>query len=362
MNRYLIIITVLATAVLCACSDEESQKQDDRQTAKQLPILLGSSVGDGTRSNNATNLISGDTVYVWADMINGATQAVGDYFNAWALRANGVGVLTTIYPNNEMLFPATNKLNFYALVGNFGKGDGLRAKEPYVARDTTEFPATGIRHTVLCDQSTSTAYYKSDLLYAVVKNQEPVSQAVVLPFKHLLSRIQVVLVAGNGMTTTDLSSATVKLLNMKYQVIFSPDKTLSFASQSDLESMLGTPLNPQVSDILMATHTVSTTTDASVTNGTAYADAIVVPQTIAKGTAFIQVDYKDRTTYYRIPNGTNDEPLVIQSGKQYRFRLIADRIGETFEFTPVEVEEWGANTNKGLWLDDLESVTPLPEP
>ena len=335
MNRYFIIITILATAVLCACSDEDSQKQVYSQTAKQFPILLGSSVGDGTRSNNATNLISGDTVYVWADMINGATQAVGDYFNAWALRANGVGVLTTIYPNNEMLFPATNKLNFYALVGNFGKGEGLRANEPYVARDTTEFPATGIRHTVLCDQSTSTAYYKSDLLYAVVKNQEPVSAAVVLPFKHLLSRIQVVIVAGNGVSTTELNSASVKLLNLRRQVSFSPNKDANFSSQSDLAGMLSWSNLFSSGDILMSTNVVNTVSEATAVNSTVYADAIVVPQTIASGANFIEVSYLGRTAYYRIPL-PND--LVLESGKQYRFRLIADRIGSGYEAT-VDIDD-----------------------
>ncbi len=364
MKKYLIIVTVVALAVLSACSGENSQEQKKyHANAEQLPIKLGSSLGDATRSNNASNLINGDTVWVWTDMINGATSAVGEYFKAWALKANGVGGLATLQAGNTKLFPATNVLNFYAFVGNFGKEtEGERIGLPKVDEGNTVLPTEGgIRHTVMSDQTTPESYYKSDLLYAVVKNQEPISSAVVLPFKHLLARIQVVLVAGNGMTTADLSGATVKLVNLTRQVTFTPDKESDFSSQGTLANMLSIPMNAQHSDILMTTSVISSTDvdDAKAANSTVYADAIVVPQTIGKGAKFIQVDYKDRTTYYRIPNGATDEPLTIESGKQYRFRLIADRIGETFEFTPVTVEEWGANSTTQVSLDNLSSTSNL---
>ena len=363
MNKKLMIITVVALAAFYGCSSEDSHKQKQSHTiAEQLPIKLGSSLGDETRSNTATNLINGDTVWVWTDMINGATQAVGEYFKAWALKANGVGGLATLQAGNTKLFPATNVLNFYAMVGNFGKvTEGERTGLPMIDAENDPLPTTGIRHTVMSDQTTPEAYYKSDLLYAVVKNQEPISSAVILPFKHLLSRVQVVLVAGNGMTAADLSGATVKLLNLTRQVTLTPDKNGDFSSQATLATMLSIPMNAQTGDILMTTNVIAKTdvTAAADQGSTVYADAIVVPQTIAKGAKFIQVDYKDRTTYYRIPSGDNDNPLAIESGKQYRFRLTANRIGETFEFTPVTVEEWGANSTTQVALDNLTGTSQL---
>ena len=352
MKKYLITITVVALTVLSACSSDDSHKQkQNHATAEQLPIKLGSSFGDETRSNNATNLISGDTVWVWTDMINGATQAVGEYFKAWALKANGVGGLATLEAGNTKLFPATNVLNFYAMVGNFGKEtEGERTGLPMIDAENTPLPTTGIRHTVLSNQTTAEAYYKSDLLYAVVKNQEPISQAVVLPFKHLLSRIQVVLVAGNGMTTSDLDGATVTLLNLKRQIAFNPDKDGDFTSQSALAGMLSWSNLFQTSDILMATNKVSDVSDATAASSTAYADAIVVPQTIAKGANFIKVEYLGRPTYYRIPNGTNDEDLVLESGKQYRFRLIADRIGSSYEMQ-ISIADWTTMPGQAMWAE-----------
>lgn len=359
MNKKLMILTIVAMVAFCACSNEEARRASSQEdvTTDQLHILLGSNLGgELTRSNNATNLINGDTVYVWADMINGATSAVGEYFKAWALQANGVGGLSTLEAGNTKLFPATNHLNFYALCGNFGV-DAL--EQPIIEAEVADFPVTdGIRHTILNDQTTPEAYYKSDLLYAVVPNQEPVSSAVVLPFKHLLARIQVVLVAGDGMSIADLSTATVKLVNLKRQVTFTPDREADFTSQSDLAGMLSFPAGAAQSDILMSTNIVATAAEATAANSTVYADAIVAPQTIAKGANFIKVSYLGRDVYYRIPNGTNDEPLTIESGKQYRFRLIANRIGSGHLFD-VTVETWGANTTKSLWLDNLTGQTNI---
>lgn len=353
MNKYLMIITVVVMVILSACSSGDESQRRTHTDVEQLPIKLGTSIGYETRSNTATNLLNGDTVYVWTDMINGATQAVSEYFKAWALKANGVGGLSTLEAGNTKLFPATNSLHFYAMVGNFGKEtDGDRAGQPMIDAENSELPTTGIRHTVLNDQSTPEAYYKSDLLYAVIKNQEPISHAVVLPFKHLLSRVQVVLVAGNGMTASNLSSATVKLLNMKRQIAFNPDKEADFSSQSALASMLSWSNLFQTSDILMATSAIEgeDITGAATAGSTVYADAIVVPQTIEKGANFIQVSYLGRDTYYRIPNGTSDEPLVLESGKQYRFRLIANRIGSGYQMT-VTVSDWDVQAGEAMWVE-----------
>ena len=343
MKRKLSMLTMAVLLLTAAaCSSDEPGGDGD---AALLPIRLSSSVGAVTRSNDATNLLSGDTVYVWADMVNGATQAVTEYFNAWALKANGVGSLSTLAAGNAKLFPATNALNFYALVGNFGKKTVEEQQVPQIEPETTEFPATGVVHTVLSDQKDAEAYYKSDLLYAVRKNQEPVSEAVVLPFKHLLSRIQVVIVAGNGMTAGDLTDATVELLNLKRQVTFSPDKAKDFSSQTDLASMLNIPSWAAQSDIVMKTAVVSAVDDATSTaSASVYADAIVVPQTVSAG-QFIHVRYLDRDTYYRF-----DESFTVESGKQYRFRLIADRIGARYE-QQVEIADWTPIAREEKWVE-----------
>ena len=349
-----------ALAGLTACQNgDDGAAVGAAATAQRVEIRLAASVGaadDGqlclgaaeanartTRSFDATNLQAGDTCYVWADMVNGSTQAVTDYFKAWTLIADGNGGLSPQQNGNTKLFPATNVLNFYALVGNFGRDT---EDQPMVTPETQDLPTEGITHTVLADQTTAGSYYKSDLLYAVKAGQEPISEAVVLPFKHLLCRIQVVLVAGNGMTTTDLSEATVKLLDLKRQVIFKPDTTKDASVRTNLAAMLSIPETSQHSDMLMATNSVAQSADATATGSTVYADAIVVPQTIAEGTKLIEVSYLGRTTYHTVPTGG----LELKSGKQYRFRLIADRIGSTYSITP-EIDDW-TPTGGSIWAEE----------
>ncbi|MBQ8711904.1 MAG: fimbrillin family protein [Prevotella sp.] len=348
---------------LTACQNgDDGAPAGTAATAQRVEIRLAASVGaadDGqlclgaaeadatassartTRSFDATNLQAGDTCYVWADMVNGSTQEVTDYFKAWTLIADGNGGLSPQQNGNTKLFPATNVLNFYALVGNFGRDT---EDQPMVTPETQDLPTEGITHTVLADQTTAGSYYKSDLLYAVKAGQEPISEAVVLPLQHLLCRIQVVLVAGNGMTTTDLSEATVKLLSLERRVLFTPDKSKDASVRTNLADMLVAPNPVKKENITMATNVIESVQDAAAN---VYADAIVVPQTIAEGTPLIHVSYMGRDTYYNVPEGG----LELKSGKQYRFRLIADRIGASYSMTPT-VGDWTAEAQDEIFVEN----------
>ena len=336
-----ILTAMTAVATLTACSNDDEPKAG---AGAQLPITLTASIAPeeatATRSYNATNLLNGDTCYVWADMINGSTGEQSEYFKAWTLIANGSGGLSPQVSGDVKLFPATNVLNFYALTGNFGRDAN---EEPMVTPGELALPTTGITHTVLADQSTSQNYYKSDLLYAVRKHQEPVSEAVVLPLQHLLSRIEVVIVAGNGMTTTDLSEAVVELMSVKQEVLFTPDTTKDASIRANLANMLVTPNPVKTGNVRMATNVVGQVSDATAS---AYADAIIVPQTIAGSAALIHVSYLGRDTYYKVPSGG----MTFESGKQYRFRLIADRIGTPYTVTPV-VSDWTAVEQDELFVE-----------
>ena len=344
-----------AALVLCSCSADADQAQ--APAAGAVELRLGSTVAADatTRGYDADNLLSGDTCYVWADMVNSTDGRQTPYFHAWQLEADGVGGLSPVPVSNKKLFPATNVLNFYALVGNFGSrtvtdpDTGAESSVPYITAEEDELPVTGIKHTVMADQRAAENYYKSDLLYAVRKGQEPVSQAVVLPFKHMLSRVQVVLVAANGLRPADLQNSTegttVTLLNLKRQVTFKPDSAQSFDDRAKLSAMLSTPAGVVTGDITMATQIVADA--ASATESAAYADAIVVPQTVQANQRLIRVDYLGRTAYYTLPSD-----FVFKSGSQYRFRILVDRVGTSYQLQTVNVEEWGANTVKPLWLEE----------
>jgi hypothetical protein len=344
------ILCTLA-AGLCACSGDEGADMaaatnggttEGGPLEIRLAATLDTPAGEdwNTRSFDASNLINGDTVYVWTDMVNGSSQAISEYFKAWALQANGVGGLNTLVAGNTKLFPATNVLNFYAICGNFGRDAN---DDPLITAETTPLPTDGVKHTVLSDQSTEVAYYKSDLLYAAKIAQEPVAEAVQLAFRHMLSRIQIVLVAGNGMTASDLSEATVTLNDLKRQVIMKVANTTDPELRTDIVTTLVEPTSCPHGDIVVKRQVVGSLDN--VTNSV-YADAIVVPQDIAAGTTLIKVSYMGRDTEYKV--GTNG--LSLESGKRYRFRLIADRIGATYTVTPT-IDNWTAVNADEMWME-----------
>ena len=80
---------------------------------------------------------------------------------------------------------------------------------PYV----TGAPKTGVvNFSVEADQSTSAKYYGSDFISAKSLNLAPQSSPVALTFNHLLSRLDVELVAGDGITQDELRAVEKSLL------------------------------------------------------------------------------------------------------------------------------------------------------
>ena len=177
-------------ACLSACSNVENIEQNDGQPVE---IKLSSGVTPESRAltpTQSTQIESGETVYVWAEN-SGTTTA---YFNAWALTSDGSGKLNSGESDKKYFPTDRSALNIYALHGNFIVSD--------------EMPAS---ISVLENQSTKEAYCESDLLYAVSTNVPYSEKIITLDFKHLLSKIEINLIAGSGV---DLSKVTfVKVLN-----------------------------------------------------------------------------------------------------------------------------------------------------
>ena len=174
-----------ATMILAGCNNDENEITDNWNGE----IRLTSGVTAQTRSNTqATQIQEGETVYVWADKASSTTE----YIEAWKLIANG----SNGFKDNStpQYYPTDgSNLDFYALHGNFA---------PAFTEESTEFPTTAIVHSVEADQSGTDMknYAKSDLLYAVKKGVTRSKDAVELTFYHMLSKVEVVLKSGNGLS------------------------------------------------------------------------------------------------------------------------------------------------------------------
>ena len=342
------IAACTALMALQACSSDEA---DSPQQDNRLPIRFENSFaaeGDITRGNgNYSQFGSGQVVYVWADMIDEGEELPEDqiktYFPAWQLTVDPIDVTKFKY-NKTQLFPAYNALNFYALHGNFGDA---------VAEDT-DYPTGMLTHTVEPDQTDDTNLMVSDLAVAILNSVTPRATAVALPFQHMLSKIEVAIKAGNGITAAELLSGagtkvTVSLVGLNNQVKLKVGKLKDY--DTDLTTLDGRAarleavsteknLRPEVK--------LETVITSDFSNCGA---AIVPPQAVDDG-KLVKLNYQDHDIYYSVSG------LTLLSGYRYRFNLTLHRIGENYIIEPsLTVNAWGNESVEEMDFNHLSSTT-----
>lgn len=271
-----------AVLILAACSKEESPDNPGAQV--ELRLTSGLEVQTRGAHGLDTQVKEGEAVHVWVD---DATTGKSLYSNN-TLTAGSKGSLTG---GETMYFPTTcNSASIYAIHGNFAENT-----------DYTNFWGAEQTHTVMQDQrSDGIGYAQSDLVYCklsnVSRNGNPTT--VGLTFEHLLSKVEVVLVQGAGKPT--ISKA--EILNTRLNATFTPDKT----DETVTVTASGTPgENP-----------IEIDNDLSDVN-----EAVIVPQTLKKGTEFIRITTPDGDKLvYSLPADKTFKP-----GEKYRFTITVEK-------------------------------------
>ena len=202
--------------------------------------------------------------------------------------ANGSGGMTPLAPQ---YFPQS------------GNGVDIHAFYPYSAANDL---GTIESFTIAANQSTNANYKASDLMYGT-PTSNPVartSSAVQLTFEHLLSKVNIELRAGNGNPT--LVGSTVKLKGIKPETTFDP-------SNGDITTADG----------------AATDITVMATDATLKGSAIIVPQTLAAGAAFIEVTLPDGGVLtYSLPAQTE-----FEGKKQYDYEIRVNLTGLTVTST-----------------------------
>ncbi len=284
-----VIIYAMAALAMTACSNDENL--DNPNGPVELRLTSGLEVQTRATHNLDDKLKNGEKVHVWVDDAGNSKEL---YPNN-TLTADNNGTLTG---GTTMYFPETgNAVDIYAIHGNFAADAGF-----------TNFWATEQTHTIAQDQKSSgDGYAKSDLVYAKHTNVARTKQAVNLEFRHLLSKIEVVLVQGEGKPVID----KVEILNTKLDAKFTPSKTDDFTLTTSGES------NPIVIDTDLTSKTDAAGTDESKKK---LNETIIVPQTLAKGTPFIRVTTAEGgELVYRLPENKTFDPA-----KKYRYTVTAN--------------------------------------
>lgn len=166
----------------------------------------------GTRGIQKTSIANGQTVYLWADKGSAGTYT---FLQAWELTSDGSGSLsgsTKYYPSDGAA------LTFRAVHGNFSS----------VPTSSTAV-STALTHSVATDQNSGSNYQLSDLMYG--EGSGSYQSTGTVAFTHKLSKIEVNLTPGIGITASDIASAVVKVRYVKPTVTITPNNgTVSSAS------------------------------------------------------------------------------------------------------------------------------------
>lgn len=305
------ILFAAAALMLAACSNEDLPGNDPNAPV-EIRLTSGLEVQTRAPHDLDTQLKAGEQVHVWVD--DAGNVADKELYKDKELTAESNGALT----GETMYFPQTgNAVDIYALHGNFGADTDWAE---------SGFWGESITHKVEQDQKTgqpADGYAKSDLVYAkstgVARNGNPTS--VNLAFSHLLSKVEVVLVQGDGKPKI----AKVEILNTKLEATFTPDKA------GDLKVTASGTENPIEIDTDLTSAADAAGTDESKKN---LNEAIIVPQDLTQGTAFIRVTTAEGgELIYRLPEDKTFDPA-----KKYRFTVTANLT--ELKVVNAEITDW----------------------
>ena len=317
MKKHSLAILLMALA-FTACSNDTDTTQAGTQANQPVELRLSSGMQLSTRAaytnTQNTQILSGEKVYAWVD--EATTPTATEYIHAWELTADGSGNFTASRQN----YPISGRnVNVYALHGNF---TGITA-------GTTTFPAS-LTHTVATDQSTDFA--KSDLLYASATGLVRQTAAHQLTFSHLLSKVEVYLVAGTGTTDTELATAQVTLQN----ILPSAPLTMSKSTGCSVGSASGTATT--ITCKMQSQTDQQVTIESVAQNAYGFAEAVIVPQwvntTHASGGAAVDfITVTIGTTSYKAQ--INKE---FTAGKRYTYHVVVNKSGISLSST---ISQWG---------------------
>lgn len=176
-----------------------------------------------------------------------------------------------------------------------------------------------------------------DLLHATVTASK--GGTVALTFKHLMHRLIVNLIAGEGMAGVNLSSA---LINSTAK-----DGTPTMFASVEVNLLTGTVNYDHVENGIFLSN-----------GGNGNADWKVAPQDLAVGAEWLRIRVGEDTWYYNVPTTLNssnpNHPTRLESGKQLTLNLTLKKNQQTgqteVELTSSEIYGWGT---QGTITDDV---------
>lgn len=337
MNKIRLLILAIPLA-LAACSGDAP---DGGKPAEQIELRLSGAISMSTRAaytpTQSTALAAGQPVYVWVFDAGAVAPGTGtegaEHVKAWSLVCQNDASLTG---TNKYYFPASgNTVNVYAIHGNF-------ATTP-VEGTTSWNDVKTIAHQVLPTQNTAGNYELSDFLFARNVNILRDNSIKPLNLKHQLSKIEIHLVCGNGLTASDFTGVTVKIKNIRPVANLTLSKTLDDVTVTTS----GTPVDIEcrmqyLPDVQRNVSDDPLTPD--MRNAYAYAEAIVVPQWFSSdGTSsgaaqqFLEITFANGLVLTNMLG-----PVQFEQGKKYDYNVT---VNSTELLLKCVIDDWVDGTS-----------------
>ena len=301
MKTRTIISAFAVLALLSACSADGDQKSQPlaQDSDGRIPIMLSAGSDDSRAAQGLQNtqFKKGQTLDVQitsADNLTGYDQLT--YFAA---------------DNAGKLQPSKGVYPYYP---TNGANVDIRAIYPTGNMSASSFSVTKV------NQSSSEAYMASDLMFAKVTDIAPSTSAVLLTFRHLMTKIQVNLTGEGGVV---LTNSTVKILGVKTETAF----------------------NPQTGEVTVEGAS-GTTSDIKMTNdGSQGCAAIIVPQTKPSGYLLEIVLQNNDVLHYKTV-----QDIIFESGKVYTFNVTVIESNISVSTTVTDWDKTAADVEQPLKL------------
>lgn len=288
MKKIVFFAAALAALVSCHKNDIETPITPVDENLKiNLSMDLATKVTD-------TAFESGDEVGVYVvnyvDGVAGSLAALGNHYD------NVKHTYSTSWtPAEEMYWlDKTTKADFYCYYP-YGNPSSV-----------TAYPFA-----VNADQSTLANYKASDFVWGMASGVSPTSNLVQIATNHVMSNMAIYLEAGDGFTDETFAAANVSV------------------------SVRNVKTNATVNLTDGTVTATGSTTEVTPYNEGVYYRAVIVPQTVASGSALIVVTV-DGTEY------TLKKGFTFVGGKQHKFTVTINKTGN------------GINIGIGGWETDGE--------
>lgn len=302
-----ILYFLFSSLAFASCIGETIESNDETK-GKQNEIQLSAVLQGMTRANNlnlqSTQIVPGQQVGVY---IEGCDVSMVNC--PWEIGANG---------------SMENRGNKAYWVGT---DIDITAYHPYM----TDEEVASKTFSVKTDQSTNADYLASDLLYAQ-RSASKTTAPVPLTFYHKLSKIMVQLVSDDY---EDVSGAKIYVSGTKTE------------TQFDVDDLQITPQG-SVTDIKASISTAQYPSGA----------AIIIPQTLEKGTTLLKVFFDNIEYRYNLP-----EEMTFHSGKSYLYTVNVRHASREIQLLSYEVIDWNMGEGEeGVLEEEFPEKKELPNP